>query len=143
MNLARETKAAWEARQDDKVWARVVVTETSSRKNWQKLVIDQTGGAQKRGVMMTQSQKAARFGVNSQMVSASRHALAHWPPKVKVSQLWHSAHFWEWGLHIPSFPLTQFYMLVVISCNSHLQGGEGDGWVDNSFVHHEVINTSQ
>ena len=27
MNLARETKAAWEARQDVKVWARVVVTE--------------------------------------------------------------------------------------------------------------------
>ena len=34
-------------------------------------------------------------------------------------------------------------MLVVISCNFHLQGGEGDGWVDNSFVHHTVINTSQ
>lgn len=48
-----------------KVWARVVVTETSSRKNWQELVTDQTGGAQKKGVMMTQSQKAARFGVNS------------------------------------------------------------------------------
>lgn len=77
MNLARESKAAWEARQDDKVWARVVVTEISSRKNWQELVIDQIGGAQKRGVMMTQSQKAARFGVNSQMVRASGHALAH------------------------------------------------------------------
>lgn len=60
-----------------KVWARVVVTETSSRKNWQELVTDQTGGAQKKGVMMTQSQKAARFGVNSQMVRASGHALAH------------------------------------------------------------------
>ena len=95
MNLARETKAAWEARQDVKVWARVVVTETSSRKNWQELVIDQTGGAQKRGVLMTQSQKAARFSVNSQMVRASGHALAHWSPKAKVSQLRHSAHFWE------------------------------------------------
>lgn len=40
MNLARETKVAWEARQDDTVWARVVVTETYRRKKWQELVTD-------------------------------------------------------------------------------------------------------
>lgn len=41
-------------------------------------------------------------------------------------------------------------MLVVISCNSHLQGGKGGinemiqkGGADNSFVHHIMTNTSQ
>lgn len=77
-------------------------------------------------------------GFNSQMVTlSSGHALAPSPPNVEVSQLGHSACFWEWGLHIPSFPSTQFFMLVVISCNSHLQGGEVDpyGRGDKSFVH--------
>lgn len=76
-------------------------------------------------------------GFNSQMVTLSSAML--WLPdhqmlkSVSLATLPGNGSYTFYPSRTP-----RFFMLVVISCNSHLQGGKGDQYkrVDNSFVHH-------
>jgi hypothetical protein len=84
-------------------------------------------------------------GFHSQLVPlSSGYALAH-----KMLRSVNSAFclFLGMGVTHSILPICLwFYMLAVISCNSHLQEDRWEdkpGGADNSSVHHTVINTSQ
>lgn len=111
--------------------------ETHSRKNWQALLYDWKGELSHDD---TKVREQVDSGSSSQMVTlSSSPALAPSSPKAKVTQPGRSACFWKWGFTHSILPICpRFSVLVVISCNSHLQGGKGylHRRADNSFVHH-------
>lgn len=104
-----------------------MVTETYWRKNWQGLSTDQKGGARRGESWWQRSQRAGRLGFqfpDGDIISG--HAFA--PPTAKCWGQSAQPFFLFLGMGVTHSILPicpRSFKLVVISCNSHLQGVKG------------------